>query len=171
MSEKRHCTESDLSNEEPGGWISWGEIDYSRWKITRTNDLHDTQDNITPLLRMIGTIAGTRPDWTSDELVWNTKVYSPILRDNSWPSKLPELFVAIGLVDVKVDNREFPPELLAFLLDTALMASEEMSYKALDPLGGGLGEKCRELISAVFQKRQKMAYNVGRLTVVAQVPK
>jgi hypothetical protein len=55
-------------------------------------------------------------------------------------------------------------------MDTALMASEEVSYKALDGLGNGSGDKCRMLISQAFRDRQKLAYNVGRLTVIAQRP-
>ncbi|KAF2681997.1 S-adenosyl-L-methionine-dependent methyltransferase [Lentithecium fluviatile CBS 122367] len=139
---------------KPGGWISWGEIDYSSWKTVKTEEGEEAHDHITPLLRMIGTMGGTRPDWTVDD----------------WPIRLPEIFARNGLVNVEVDNRTFPKELLPFQLDTALMASEEVSYKALDTLGNGLGDKCRALISRVFEERQKVAYNVGRLTVIAQRP-
>lgn len=52
---------------EPGGWISWGEIDYSQFKIVRTTDGDDVEDNMTKLLEMIGTLGGTRPNWTTDE--------------------------------------------------------------------------------------------------------
>lgn len=69
-----------------------------------------------------------------------------------------------------MDNRPFPPELLSFQLDTALIASEEVSYKALDTLDNGSGEKCRSLISNVFRDKQKLAYNVGRMTVVGRRP-
>lgn len=89
---------------------------------------------------------------------------------HSWPIRLPTFFAENGLVNIAVDNRPFPPELLPFQLDTALMASEEVSYKALDPMGNGLGERCRDLISKVFEHRQQLAYNVGRLTVVGQRP-
>ncbi|KAK3374773.1 S-adenosyl-L-methionine-dependent methyltransferase [Podospora didyma] len=139
---------------KPGGWISWGEIDYSSWKIVRTADGKAVQDNMTPLLEMIGTLGGTKPNWTTDD----------------WPIRLPEFFKANGLVNIEMDNRPFPPELLPFQLDTALMASEEVSYKALDPMGNGAGDRCRGLIAAAFRDRQKLAYNVGRLTVVAQRP-
>ncbi|KAK4651758.1 hypothetical protein QC762_0095990 [Podospora pseudocomata] len=139
---------------KPGGWISWGEIDYSRWKIVRTKEGKNITDNLTPLLEMIGTLGGTKPNWTTDD----------------WPVRLPEFFEQNGLVNITTDNRPFPLELLPFQLDTALMASEEVSYKALDHIAGDLGSCCRELITRVFRDRQKLAYNVGRLTVIGQRP-
>ncbi|TRX93371.1 hypothetical protein FHL15_005646 [Xylaria flabelliformis] len=139
---------------KPGGWISWGEIDYSRWEVVRTMEGRDVVDNLTPLLRHIGTLGGKRPNWAADD----------------WPSRLHLLFAENGLENVARDNRLFPPELLAFQLDTALMASEEVSYKVLDPMDNGSGDQCRALISEVFRNRQKLAYNVGRLTVVGQKP-
>ncbi|OTA58319.1 hypothetical protein K449DRAFT_436681 [Hypoxylon sp. EC38] len=139
---------------KPGGWISWGEMDYSSWKIVRTEEGNDVEDNLTPLLEMIGTLGGTRPNWTADD----------------WPIRLPKFFEQYGLTNIETDNRPFPLELLLFQLDTALMACEEVSYKALDRMGNGSGSRCRELISKVHQNRQKLAYNIGRLTVVGQRP-
>lgn len=71
-------------------------------------------------------------------------------------------------MNIATDNKPFPLELLPFQLDTALMASEEVSFKVLDPMNNGSGERCRELISEVFKQRQSLAYNVGRLTVIGQ---
>ncbi|KAI0892638.1 S-adenosyl-L-methionine-dependent methyltransferase [Annulohypoxylon nitens] len=139
---------------KPGGWISWGEMDYSSWRITRTEEGKDVEDNLTPLLETIGTLGGTRPNWTADD----------------WPIRLPDSFKKYGLTNVTTNNRPFPLELLLFQLDTALMACEEVSYKALDPMRNGSGDRCRALISGVHQNRQKLAYNVGRLTVVGQRP-
>lgn len=139
---------------KPGGWVSWGEIDYSDWKIVRTDEGNEIEDSLTPLLEMIGTLGGTRNNWAADD----------------WPVRLPITFDNNGLVNIAVDNRPFPLELLPFQLDTALMASEEISYKALDPIRNGSGERCRALVSSVFRHRQKLAYNVGRLTVVGQRP-
>ncbi|KAK0744967.1 S-adenosyl-L-methionine-dependent methyltransferase [Apiosordaria backusii] len=139
---------------KPGGWISWGEIDYSKWKTVRTEEGEDIEDNLTLLLEMIGTLGGTKPNWTTDD----------------WPTRLPDFFKENGLVNIATDNRPFPLELLPFQLDTALMASEEVSYKVLDRMEGDLGSRCRELISQVFRDRQKLAYNVGRLTVIGQRP-
>ncbi|KAI2615889.1 S-adenosyl-L-methionine-dependent methyltransferase [Hypoxylon sp. NC1633] len=139
---------------KPGGWISWGEINYSNFKIVRTEDGNDTEDSLTPLLEMIGTLGGTRPNWTTDD----------------WPLRLPEFFERNGLVNIEADDRPFPLELLPFQLDTALMASEEISYKALDRVRKSLGDECRALILKVFQNRQKLAYTVGRRTVIGQRP-
>lgn len=57
------------SHTEPGGWISWGEINYSNWEIVRTERGKDVPDSLTPLLEMIGTLGGTRPNWSADEYV------------------------------------------------------------------------------------------------------
>lgn len=73
-------------------------------------------------------------------------------------------------MEITTDNRPFPLEFLPFQLDTALMASEEVSVKVLDPMHNGSGERCRELICDVSRHRQSLAYNVGRLTVVGQRP-
>lgn len=88
----------------------------------------------------------------------------------SWPIRLPHYFEKNGLANITTDDRPFPLELLPYQLDTALMASEEISVKALDPLCNGSGERCRALISKVFRDRQKLAYTVGRLTVIGQRP-
>jgi hypothetical protein len=83
---------------------------------------------------------------------------------------LPQYFEQAGLVSITTDDRPFPLELLPYQLDTALMACEEISFKALDPINNQLGDQCRDLISKVFRNRQKLAYNVGRLTVIGQRP-
>ena len=63
---------------EPGGWISWGEIDYSCFKIVRTEDGKDVEDNMSELLEMIGTLGGTRPNWTADEFVKPSRRYTSV---------------------------------------------------------------------------------------------
>lgn len=90
--------------------------------------------------------------------------------ESSWPIRLPEYFKENGLLNIGTDNRSFPMELLPFQLDTALMASEEVTVKVLDPLRNGSGNRCRKLISEVSRNRQNIAYNVGRLTVIGQRP-
>ena len=59
------------------------------------------------------------------------------------------MFKGKGLVDIVVDRRPFPKELLVHQLDTALVACEEASYKVMDSLGGGQGQKARDLIQNV----------------------
>ena len=68
----------------------------------------------------------------------------------SWPLRLPQIFEANGLIEVEADHRPFPNELLLYQLDTALMACEEVSYNAIDPLGEGKGEMTRDLIGQCF---------------------
>lgn len=140
---------------KPGGWISWGEYDYSQWRIVQTAENTESEvDDLTTLLDYVGTIGGTRPNWAR----------------NLWPARLPQIFEAFGLVDIAEDHRPFPKELLQFQLDTALMASEEVSYGAMDPLGGGVGDKARELIAKCFRNRSNTTYNVDRLTVIGRKP-
>jgi len=86
----------------------------------------------------------------------------------SWPSRLPQTFENLGLSDIVVDRHPFPKDTLPYYLDTALMACEEISYNALDPLGGGQGEVARDLIKRVSKDRQNTAFNLDRLTVVGQ---
>lgn len=81
------------------------------------------------------------------------------------------MFEANGLVDIVEDRRPFPSELLQMQLDTALMACEEVSYEAMDPLGGGRGDRTRELIAKCFRNRSTTAYNVDRLTIVGRKTK
>ncbi|KAL8651749.1 MAG: hypothetical protein Q9210_003080 [Variospora velana] len=89
---------------------------------------------------------------------------------NLWPARLSQMFEANGLVDISEDRRPFPKELLQTQLDTALMAYEEVSYGPMEPLGGGRGEKARELIAKCFRNRWNTAYNVDRLTVIGSKP-
>lgn len=56
-----------ISLLKPGGRISWGEIDYSNWKIIHTSDADPAEDSLTALLDYIGTIGETRPSWVRDE--------------------------------------------------------------------------------------------------------
>lgn len=74
-----------------------------------------------------------------------------------------------GLIDNSVASSSlpFPIEPLRFQLDTALMASEKVDYKALDPIRNGSGERCRALMTSVFRHRQKLDYSAGKLTVVS----
>ncbi|KAH8901368.1 S-adenosyl-L-methionine-dependent methyltransferase [Thozetella sp. PMI_491] len=143
-----------ISLLKPGGWIQWAEMDYSRWEVIRTKEGKDVEDSWTPLLEMVGTLGGTKPNWALDD----------------WPIRLPELFEENGLINTAKESRIFPPELLLFQMDTELMASEEASYKAMDPVGNGSGDRCRFLISAAFRDRHRLAHNIGRLTVVGQRP-
>ncbi|KAF4629300.1 hypothetical protein G7Y89_g8850 [Cudoniella acicularis] len=140
---------------KPGGYISWGEYDYSKWEIVRSKQATGGSiDHLTSLLDDIGTIGGTKPDWAR----------------NFWPARLPEIYKENGLVEIAVDERPFRKEVLQFQLDTALMASDEIARTAIDPLGNGKGDRTRELIQKAFADRGNKAFNVSRLTVVGRRP-
>lgn len=55
------------SRTEPGGWISLGKIDYNLRQTVRNTEESYVKDHITPVLRMIGIMWGTRSDQTADE--------------------------------------------------------------------------------------------------------
>lgn len=55
--------------------------------------------------------------------------------------------------------------------DVVLMALEEMSYGALDPLGDGKGQALREsLVKADLECRKGVAINQDRVTVIGRKP-
>ncbi|KAI8633184.1 S-adenosyl-L-methionine-dependent methyltransferase [Xylariaceae sp. FL1651] len=143
-----------ISLLKPGGWISWGELDYSELAIVKTEGGKEVGDDLLQLWEVMGTLGGTKPSWAAD----------------GWVPALPDLFRENGLVNVAADNRRFPLELLPQVLDVTLMSAEEISYKVLDRMQNGSGDHCRALIARVHGDRQKAAYNAGRLTVVGQRP-
>lgn len=85
----------------------------------------------------------------------------------SWPLNLPNTFKIAGLVDIETDRRLFPEEMMLFQMDTALLASEEVSYNAME---AGSARKIREMIQKCFDMRNERAFNVGRLTVIGRKP-
>lgn len=70
-------------------------------------------------------------------------------------------------MDIELNRRPFSKEMMLFQLDTALMASEEVSYNAMDAISG---EKTRDLIRKCFASRDEKAFNVGRLTAIGRRP-
>lgn len=88
----------------------------------------------------------------------------------SWPARLHEIYAAKGLTDIVVDRRPYPKDKLPYLLDTVLVACEEMCYSTLDRIGGGRGDHCRDLIQKVFHARSNTAFNLDRLTVIGRKP-
>ena len=88
----------------------------------------------------------------------------------SWPSDLPQIYEEHYLTEVEVDRRPFSRELLPFYLDACVAACEDISYKALDPLGGGKGEYARSLVKKCLTNRQKSLLQLNRLTVLGRKP-
>ncbi|CAF9936828.1 hypothetical protein IMSHALPRED_010916 [Imshaugia aleurites] len=138
---------------KPGGYISWSEYEYKSLEVISTS-IPEVEDSITPLLHFIGSIGETKPSWTATH----------------WPSDLPQTYKEIGLTNIEVDRRPFSRELLPFYLDACLAACEEISYKALDPLGGGKGERARSLVKKCLENRQKSHLQLNRLTVLGRKP-
>lgn len=59
---------------------------------------------------------------------------------------------------------------MTLLLDTWMMASQEISVNILDHLGGGQGDVARGLIEKVGKNRGNTAFNLQRVITVGQKP-
>ncbi|KAF2470384.1 uncharacterized protein BDR25DRAFT_355495 [Lindgomyces ingoldianus] len=82
--------------------------------------------------------------------------------NNDPPIRLPAAFKLNRPENIAIDNRPFLLELLLFQLETALMASEEVSYNTLDSLNNGTGNHCRELIADFFFETAKSSSTMCR---------
>ncbi len=72
--------------------------------------------------------------------------------------------------NVIVDRQPFAKEMLPFVNDVFLLASEEISRSVLDPSGGGKGDIARKMISEVYKNRGSTAPGIDRLTIVGRKP-
>ena len=86
----------------------------------------------------------------------------------SWITGLPTTFAENGLSRVVVDRREFAPEVATLLLDTWMMASQEISANVLDKLGEGRGDVARGLIEEVGRNRGNTVFNLERVITVGR---
>jgi hypothetical protein len=75
--------------------------------------------------------------------------------------------VIAALVDIELNRRLFSKEMMLFQMDTALLASEEVSYTAMEAKSG---DQTRDMIQKCFAARGEKAFNFGRLTVVGRKP-
>lgn len=89
---------------------------------------------------------------------------------SSWISRLCETFQENGLENVIVDRHKFSTEVVTLLLDTWMVASQEISVNILDGLGGGQGDVARRLIEEVGKNRQNTAFNLQRVVTIGQKP-
>ena len=64
----------------------------------------------------------------------------------------------------------FSREILTYLLDTFMVASEEICFNLLDQLGGGQGNTARAMIAAVLKNRKTTAFSIDRVITVGQKP-
>lgn len=94
---------------------------------------------------------------------WKLTVYR-----YSWITRLPTTFTEQGLSSVTVDRRKFASEIATLLLDTWMMASQEISVNVLDKLGERRGDVARRLIEEVGKNRDNTAFNLQRVIVVGQ---
>jgi len=72
--------------------------------------------------------------------------------------------------NVIVDRQPFAKEMLPFVNDVFLLASEEISRSVLDPSGGGKGDIARKMISEVYKNRGSTAPGIDRLTIGGRKP-
>jgi hypothetical protein len=67
-----------------------------------------------------------------------------------------------------VDRRKFAPEIATLLLDTWMMASQEISANVLDKLGEGRGDVARALVEEVGRNRGNTAFNLQRVVTIGK---
>ncbi|PQE23680.1 UMTA methyltransferase family protein [Rutstroemia sp. NJR-2017a BVV2] len=79
-------------------------------------------------------------------------------------------YMRLSLKTVIVDRNKFSTEIVTLLLDTWMMASQEIAGNILDGLGGGQGDVARALIEQVGQNRSNTAFNLQRVVTVGQKP-
>lgn len=87
-----------------------------------------------------------------------------------WIADLQDTFKEHGLDSVVVDRRRFAQEVVTLLLDTWMIASEEISVNVLDRLGGGRGDVMRALIEEAGKNRQNTSFNLERVITVGRKP-
>lgn len=89
----------------------------------------------------------------------------------SWVAGLSKVFQDCGLVDVFEHRQGMDLSLMSLHNDVILLALEEMSYRALDRVGGGQGQSLRErLREADKECRKGVAINQDRVTVIGTKP-
>ncbi|KAL9122401.1 MAG: hypothetical protein Q9187_001038 [Circinaria calcarea] len=102
-------------------------------------------------------------NWQSQEAIYPGE-------NGTWITRLPETFKENGFENVVVDRHKFSQEIVTLLLDTWMMASQEISVNVLDRLGGGQGDVARGLIEEVGKNRQNTAFNLQRVITIGQKP-
>lgn len=72
------------------------------------------------------------------------------------------------MTNIIVDRRPFSKEIATYVLDTFMVAGQEISVNVLDSIGGGRGDIARRLIEAVDRNRRNIGLSLDRLTVIGQ---
>ncbi|EPE24315.1 S-adenosyl-L-methionine-dependent methyltransferase [Glarea lozoyensis ATCC 20868] len=132
---------------KPGGYISWGEWDVATWEVIRAPSASSqTNGELEELKEYTSTLGKTRPG----------------------PSFISSGFN--GVSKVIVDRQKFSTEIATLLLDTWIMASQEIAANVLDGLGGGQGDVARALIEEVGRNRGNTAFNLERVVTIGRKP-
>ncbi len=74
------------------------------------------------------------------------------------------------MTNIVEDRRPFSKEVATYLMDTFMVAGQEISVNVLDPIGGGQGDFARALIEVVGKNRRIIGLGLDRLTVVGRKP-
>ena len=74
------------------------------------------------------------------------------------------------MTDLVVDRHPFSKEIATYLLDTFMVAAQEISVNVLDPLGEGRGDFARGLIEVVGKNRRNIELGLDRLIVIGRKP-
>ncbi|KAL9077080.1 MAG: hypothetical protein Q9157_003476 [Trypethelium eluteriae] len=143
-----------LSMQEPGGWLSWGEWDFTTWEIIRTPSAPKENDELERIREFTSTLGGTKS--------------GPGFISISWIARLHETFKQQGLGSVVVDRHKFSKDIVTLLLDTWMMASQEISMNVLDQLGGEKGDVMRGFIEEVGQNRRNTSFNLDRVITIGR---
>ncbi|EPE24313.1 S-adenosyl-L-methionine-dependent methyltransferase [Glarea lozoyensis ATCC 20868] len=137
---------------KPGGYISWSEFDFATWKTISST--------------------GDKPSDSLDRLLWynatagNTKPVNFLA--THWPLELPEIYARNNLSEIVTERAPFATDVAAYMLDTFLLAAEELSFNVLDHLGGGQGDVARDLIKQVERERRDITIQLDRLIAVGR---
>ncbi|RDL41295.1 S-adenosyl-L-methionine-dependent methyltransferase [Venustampulla echinocandica] len=137
---------------KPGGYISWGEFDFASWKTISSTGGEPSSD-LDKLLFYNATVGNTKP---------------VNFLATHWPQRLPQIYADHGLTEIVTDRNPFSPEVTTYMLDTFMVAAEEISYNVLDRIGGGQGDVARGLIEKVTQNRRNMSIQLDRLVTVGR---
>jgi SAM-dependent methyltransferase len=140
---------------KPGGYIQWGEWDFTTWEIMRTSSAPShANDELTQIRESISMLGGTKT--------------GPGFISISWIARLKDTFRENGLEKVLVDRHKFDKPIATLLLDTWIMAAEEFAVNVLDKLGGGQGDVMRGFIEEVGKNRQNTCFNLDRVITIGQ---
>lgn len=74
------------------------------------------------------------------------------------------------MTNLVIERHPFSKEIATYLMDTFMVAGQEISVNVLDPIGGGRGELARQLIEKVGRNRRSIGLGLDRLTVVGRKP-